>query len=513
MEEFLKINRKFLARYQLKSTGQKLLIEEMGKPMITHLNAIYALILNQAKGYQPVWLDNNKYDSALIQSYFPGIQPVKNISVPWLWKIYASFIALAKFPKIFFTKDILSFSFDRVKYGDIVYDDYLIMYKVSTIKRINWRLMKVMAICIFRHLKIKKILKREKFAGVLVSHQVGVRSGILLRTALRYGYHGYLRFDSILCEFQKLEEIYDYPLKPSPLEVDKIIEKLGSELETVFQQILERHVAGLSTKDGLHAFDKNHHLYFKQQDFNEAFNLPTGQKNIFVMLHAFTDNPHSHFKWMIFKDYYDWFYQTLQFAKKHPEYNWIFKQHPSVKYYYTGDVDFAKLFTDCPSNIVYLDNENQIDTRSLIYCADLVVTCLGSAGFEIPAMGGIPSITAADNFYTGLGFALEPKNQTDYFNLLSRTDKINKLTPEQQQRAKATFIYIREYALPSVSFRPKLTFDEEKDRKINDWYWPRVENIYLTQKERIIKEIDDYIETVKLSNFKKLTSLDKLLGL
>jgi len=513
MENFLKINREFLSYYQLKTGRQKLLVEEMGRPMIAHMNAIYALILNQAKGYQPVWLNNNKYDSALIQSYFPNSEAVKNIAFPLLWKIYASLIALLKFPKILLTKDILSFSFDNVKYGDIVYDDYLIMYKVATIKKIGWRLIKVMAICIFRHLKIKKILKRENFAGVLVSHQVGIRSGILLRTALRYGYHGYLRSDSILYDFKQIDEIYNYPLKPSPQEIDQIIEKLGPKLEIIFKQVLEKHVAGLSTKDGLHAFDKNKHLYTDKHEFNTAFKLSSDKKNIFVMLHAFVDSPHSHFKWMIFKDYYDWFYQTLQFAKKHPEYNWIFKQHPSVKYYYTGDVDFVKLFADCPNNIIYLDNDHQIDTRSLIYCADLVVTCLGSAGFELPAMGGVPSVTAADNFYTGLGFALEPKNQTEYFALLSQADKITKLTPKQQQRAKATFVYIREYALPPISFRPKLSFDEEKDRKINDWYWSRVENIYSTKKEEIIKEINNNIEAVKQPDFKKLTSLADLLKL
>jgi len=500
-----------LAKYPLLTGGKKLLVEEMNLPMIVHMNALFALILNQAKGFYPIWLNNQKYDDALIKSYFPDSEPLKKSTFSFLLKIYASLIALAKFPQILVTGNIVNFYFDKIKYGDIVYDNYLYTYHVSTIKKINWRIIKVMAICIFRHLRIKTVLKSGNFAGVLVSHQVGIRSGVLLRVALRYGYHGYFRFGTVLCDYKKLAEIYDYPLKPTSDEIDQIIEKLGSaKLETVFQEVLAKHISGLSTKDGLHAFAPSSKLYSEKQKFNADFGLPKEQKNIFIMLHAFIDSPHSHFKWMIFKDYYDWFYQTLQFAKKHPQMNWIFKQHPSAKYYQTNDVDFNLLFSNAPKNIVYLADDNQLDTRSLIACADLVVTCLGSAGFEIPAMGGVPSITAADNFYTGLGFALEPTNQTEYFNILSRADKIKPLSETARNRAKATFIYIREYAMYDISAYPKLTFAEEKDKNINNWYWSRISQAYLSKKDSIYKEIDHCINEVKKPNFKKLTSLEEL---
>ena len=142
------------------------------------------------------------------------------------------------------------------------------------------------------------------------------------------------------------------------------------------------------------------------------------------MLHAFTDYPHSHFKWMVFKDYYDWFISTLDFAKQNRKVNWIFKQHPSIKDYPTKDVSFDLLFSDVPDNIVYISENKQIDTRSLNYCADLVITCIGSAGFELPAMAGIPSVTAGDNFYTDLGFAIESKTKAEYFSILGTTSSL-----------------------------------------------------------------------------------------
>lgn len=511
MEEFLKINRDFWSKYRLKTGGPKLLIEEMGLPMILHMNAWFGNLLNLAKGLEPVWLNGEKYDATLVKSYFPAGEPINEVGPGWWFKIYAMLVAALKFPKIALTGNILDFYFDGVKYGDIVYDSYLYTHKVSTIRKIRLNLIKQMALCVHRHVKLKAILKSENFVGVLVSHQVGIRSGVLLRVALRYGYHGYFRFGTVLCDYQKLEEVYDYPLKPTAAEIDLIVNTLGDKLEPVFQEVLNKHVSGQSTKDGLHAFAKSNKYYTDRQKFNADFGLPPEQKNIFIMLHAFIDSPHSHFKWMIFKDYYDWFYQTLQFAKKHPEFNWIFKQHPSAKYYQTGDVDFNELFKGCGKNIIYIDDDNQLDTRSLIDCADVVVTCLGSAGFEIPAMGGVPSVTAADNFYTGLGFAVEPKNKEEYFKILSQADKMEKLSAAALNRAKATFIYIRDYAIYNISSFIKLSFSEEKDRDIKSWYWTKVSAAYQANHQAISQEIDYCVKKISQPDFKKLTGLEELL--
>ena len=512
MDEFKKINRRFWSKYEFKRGGQKLLIEEAGLPMIFHLNAFFGRMLNLAKGYSPVWLNNDKYDAELAKSYIPESEPINEAGPTWWFKFYAIIVALVKFPKIFFTKNILNFYFDKVKYGDIAYDSYLYTHEVSTIKTINLKLIRQMALCVYRHLKIKAILKSGNYVGVLVSHQVGIRSGVLLRVALRYGYRGYFRFCStVLCEFKDLPEVYDYPLKPTPAEIDLIIQKLGTKLETIFQEVLNKYVTGSTNKDALLAFSSSHKYYTDREKFNADFGLSQNKKNIFIMLHAFTDSPHSHFKWMIFKDYYDWFIKTLQFAKGHPEFNWIFKQHPSIKFYQSRDVNFDELFKNCPKNVIYLGGENQLNTRSLIACADLVVTCMGSAGFEIPAIGGVPSVTAGDNFYTGLGFALEPKNKEEYLKILSQADKIEKLSPPARLRAKAAYIYILDYAIYNISAFPILSFTEEKDKKINDWYWPRVSAAYLAHHDKIYEQIDYCVKKIQQPGFKKLTEMEELI--
>jgi len=80
---------------------------------------------------------------------------------------------------------------------------------------------------------------------------------------------------------------------------------------------------------------------------------------------------------MIFKDYYDWFVETLKFAKRNDTVNWIFKQHPSMKMYPVKNVSYDKLFSDAPKNVIYISEKTQIDIRCLVNLADVVITCLG----------------------------------------------------------------------------------------------------------------------------------------
>jgi len=455
-------------------------------------------------------LYSDEYPIELLQSYVPTAKYTTNPKNYFgIFKIIM--ISIWKFLAIYKTRDILSFSYDDVKYGDIVYDTYLAHEKVGTIRKIDLKMLYILYICIRRHEQFKTILHIGKFDAVLVSHQVNIHSGVLLRTALRYGCKGYLRTggqkSALQCS-EKIDEVYDYPNKPSPENIDTIISKLGSKFDFAYESILNEHVSGKLNKDALNAFSKENLYYRERKSFNQDYGLDPNKKNVFIMLHAFTDFPHSHFRWMIFNDYYDWFMNTLEFAKKNKSINWIFKQHPSIKKYPTKDVSFDLLFSDVPPNIVYINEKKQIDTRSLNYCADLVVTCLGSAGFELPAMAGIPSVTAGDNFYTDIGFAIEPKTKNEYFSILSNAHNIERLTPEQQKRAQAAYIYIHSLSSVNVSAYPIQSLEKENYSNAHGWNWEEVCDTYHLKEEIIKSELYTYIAEVSKSDFKRLNSME-----
>ena len=510
-EDFIGENRKFWSVFSAKNSDKKLLVEEPSSvPMIVHCNSIFSLILNQAKSLAPVWLYNDGSDIKLLKSYVPTAA-VLSVPEPSLFeRIKIKIAAVYKFLLICVTGDILSFSYDGVRYGDIVYDSYLLQEKVATIKKIDRRMLRIIYACICRHESIRRTLNSDNFEAVLVSHQTGIRSGVLLRAAIRFGHKGYLHaghHQATLQCFDKLDEIYDYEYKPFPADIDLIIAALGTKFDKVYKLVFDRQVSGKGDKDGMYAFSPYNKYYHDRESFVSDFGLDPNKKIMFVMLHAFNDYPHSHFGWMIFKDYYDWFIETLKFARENDQVNWVFKQHPSIKFYTTKDVQFDSLFSSVPSHIVYIDENRQIDTRSLIHCSDLVITCMGSAGFELPAMAAIPSLTAGNSLYTGLGFVLEPRTKEEYFEILSNAQNVQRLTAQQQKRAQAAYMHIYEFSRVNVSACPIATAEQEKDKNQKSWYYERVIDLYRSRGDTIKAEVNDYIAEVAKPGFKRLNNL------
>ncbi len=495
----------------MKDSGKLLLVEEPSIPMIKHNMGLAMITLNQARGYTPVIIAKNDADLPLFQSYVPSTRVIRPIRLSLLHRLFLAAKAAACWLMMCVTRNIVGFSHGGVRYGDIAYDTYLAQQKVGTIRAIGKPMLWILYNCMRRHDEIRALIRTGGFSAVLVSHAIDGRSGVMLRSAVGMGCEGYLRAGHHQLTLQRhrtSDDVYDYAYTPRPKDIDTLLEKLGGRLQEEFKKELDFQVAGKGSLDSMYAFNPNLKFYAARDKFCADYGLDPKKKNIFVMLHALNDYPHSHFRWMLFRDYYDWFYQTLQFAKNHPEVNWIFKQHPSIKLYPIRDVNFEELFIGMPKNVVYISPEKQIDTRSLISIAECVITCLGSAGFEMPAMGGIPSVVAGDNFYFGLGFAREPRTKEQYYQTLSGLADITPLSEEQYRRAQATYLYIYRYARAPSSSAPILSFNDEKDPAMPEWYWDRVARLYGERADRIREEMCEYVQEAAKPDFRKLPNLD-----
>jgi hypothetical protein len=316
------------------------------------------------------------------------------------------------------------------------------------------------------------------------------------------GYH-----QCTLQRFTKLSDVYIHENAASPAEIDEVLRVFGSDLDAGFESVYQDHVSGKGSLDANYAFAPENRRYAERERFNRDFGLKDGRTNVFVMLHAFNDFPHSHFRWMLFRDYYDWMMQTLAFARACDNVQWIFKQHPSVRMYPTKDTSLREIFQNLPAHIAYIDENHQIDTRSLIDCADVVITCLGSAGFELPGMAGIPSVIASDAFYIGLGFAVEPKTRREYFDVLGRLNTLGRLTPEQRHRARAAYMFIYRISARPMAACPRLSFEDQRNPEAQTRYWDMVAPLYTTKREEILRNVRDFIGEVSASSFQRTTML------
>jgi hypothetical protein len=84
---------------------------------------------------------------------------------------------------------------------------------------------------------------------------------------------------------------------------------------------------------------------------------------------------------------------------------------------------------------------NNVTIASIPKFVHSAVTMCGSASYEYPSFG-IPVFQACESLCSGRGFTIDPESKEEYFDLLHKIEKINKLNKHQMDQAKIyAFIY------------------------------------------------------------------------
>ncbi len=513
MKKFIEENTKFWEKLPKKPGQNRLLVESPSDLFfITHCISMQSLILNQANDLKPLWIENPNIPIDLLKSYVPSAEYMKLPKLGILNYIYLTVAMFLQFIKLFCTKKIISFKFDGIKYGDIAYDVFLSNYAVGTLNPNNqktfFKLFKIMVRISKHHLIIRKAIKKLKITSVLSSHRIGLSGGVLVRAALRsrckvYTNAGMHR--NTLHVSRNRDEVIEYEYAPTKHEINELMNLPEDVFTDTYDKAVAFHMSGNAIRDAKLAFSADSTLYKTRDEFNKKYSLDSNKPNVFIMLHAFTDHPHSHFKSMLFNDYGDWFLKTLEFARKTDNVNWIFKRHPSDKFYEVKDINYNELFANTPDNVLLIGSDDKIDTRSLGTAADAIITCIGSAGFEIPAFYGIPAITAGDNHYMGYDFSFCPESQADYFELLKNVGTLNKLSAKAQKQAQAVYMFIYQFARVDYSFIPILSYDDHHDPEMNTTkFWKMVLDLYQKNEVKIYNEVAKYSFEVSRIDFKAL---------
>lgn len=152
--------------------------------------------------------------------------------------------------------------------------------------------------------------------------------------------------------------------------------------------------------------------------------INNGKKNVIIMLHCFKDCPRGQAAKNIYKDFYDWFIDTLEQIKHIRNVNWIIKDHPYSKAYkqYSEVNRIRKKYTK--TNIIFYNNAYNPNFVSLV--ADCIVTIAGTILTEAPAMG-IPCVTAGIPYgFNDIGIYTS-KSKQEYYKLLKNITSLNKL--------------------------------------------------------------------------------------
>lgn len=450
---FVEVNRGFWKSYwptrDVREARPYVLIEVSENPIINLCNASFGSIVCHARNVRPLYLLNGMRDRSIrrvLESYHPAACFISTTSPRYLAaRFLMLLLALHTWFKLKTPRDILDFRVDGIRFGDIIYDNFLVR-GYATLKVVDREVLPVLYAFYMHRYMINDIVRRCRLNSFVVAHTIGIFGGTFTRYLVKNGIEVINRVGSheiVLKKYQTTSDIGFYPAKPEEPYFKLLIDLPDDEIIPLADQYLnERHNQNVRHISVELAFSKTKRLFESSRDFCEHYNIDPAKKTVFVMLHAFNDHPHSHFSTpMYFQDYFDWFEQTLEIAKTSDSVNWIFKEHPAADMYQTRDVDLDDIFAGLNvPHIRFLNRHADFNALSIRYVADAIVTCLGTAGMEYACLG-IPCVLAGEAPYSGFGFTTEPSSLIEYVNCLRTIDNLPRLNIEQTKAAKIVMFF------------------------------------------------------------------------
>jgi hypothetical protein len=174
----------------------------------------------------------------------------------------------------------------------------------------------------------------------------------------------------------------------------------------------------------------------EQMDANaicQHLNLDQSKRTAVIFSHIFWD---ATFFWGkdLFRDYEEWFVQTVLAACKNPNVNWIVKIHPAnvvknTRDGVTGEPSEVVAIRDkigvLPRHIKVVDAASHISTWSLLNFMDMCLTVRGTVGIEAALLGKMV-LTAGTGRYDGMGFTRDFADSQTY---LDAVKNIHTLSP------------------------------------------------------------------------------------
>ena len=433
-----------------KHKNKKVLIADRGRYDSVVRSSLIAKIFNEYYDLDPVVMLNSPYSKSVQDLYKSfGIDDfvipsaklflIKNLfKIPYYILIF--FFNLIKFYFLGIEKFIKEFKILNINAGDIIYDSYL-RYNQSYLKPsiFTFKFIKIIFLSYIKFFIVNNIYKSNKINATIVSTDSYIGNGsVALRISLK------LKVPCIYFSGNKIKIYNDYKSqynehfwKTNPKNILNFNISKSCEKEFNFY-LKNRFLGNQNDKDVINAY-KNKSI-LKKKEFLDLFKFESSYKKIILFApHAFSDSCYASGKF-IFRDYYQFFVETIDLIKNIKDILWIVKPHPTRFDYGEGNI-IKNYLRNNPNDNIRLCPDN-LSTLNFIYYADSVLTGRGTAGLEFGCYGKKP-IVVFDNYYGDFGFTINIRNKKEFINKLKNISSINLVLDSYQiNLAKKVFYYI-----------------------------------------------------------------------
>lgn len=334
-------------------------------------------------------------------------------------------------------EQLLDLHLGRIKVGDLIYDEVLRTTRLPTIQFINWAVYRVMVRSWFYYYQYHLLFSLKKYSCYVATHTAYPEYGLLCRVALQRKVVVVETSDIQMSVYRSIGE------KDLPTYHQGIGAAIRAELAANEVDISERETLGLESLrrrfeseikqiDAQKAYSGR---VYTRSDLLTTLGIAADCRIGFVLAHVFCDSPHLSSS-MLHADYYRWLADTIESCVDARNIVWIVKPHPSSALYGEDGLVEA-LVRDKGADNIYICPQD-LNTSSLVNCADVILTVHGTAGLEYSCLG-IPVVLAGTPFYAGFGFAHEPQALGEYHEVVRQAASLGRLSQEQISTALQVF--------------------------------------------------------------------------
>lgn len=352
--------------------------------------------------------------------------------------------------------DVLDLKINGLAVGDLIYDTYLKRYRVPTVDVNDTKLIRVIALAYYCHYKIEKILAKNKYEEIYLTHAVYVFFGLMARLGLQYNARVFVVQNNRGLFVQRLTP--DHPLQTPRFESYR--DGLGN-LST--QEIESRRIEARSRlEDRLAGKIDSSISYMRKSAYGNSASIShlddafVGRPRVLMLLHCFFDSPHI-YKWMLYEDFFEWVMDTLEFLEKQ-RVNVIVKEHPNGMA--GNDRILKKLkarFTKAQFVSKQTNTKKIIEEKRPLFA----LTVYGTMAHELAYMG-LPVINAGDNPHLLFNFSKTPRTKSEYKDFMLGLLEGN---PFDIEKTEVEDFYYAHYLSPKPGFSS--AFDDSIEKNFN----------------------------------------------
>ncbi|MBL8421271.1 MAG: hypothetical protein JNK92_11620 [Dechloromonas sp.] len=355
---------------------------------------------------------------------------------PALW-LFALAGAGLNFLRLRAPEQIVDLRLGGIQVGDLVYDEIMRASKQPTVRRVDAVALKVMIRSWYYYLEYQLLFGLKKYRYYLATHTAYPEYGLLCRVALQRKVTVIETSDIQMSVYRSIGEkdlpTYHHGINSAIRTELKSNTLPAAKREALARESLQRRLN--SELDQIDAKKAYSGTVYERTELLAELGIAHDQRIGFVLAHVFVDSPHLSSS-MLHADYYRWLSTTIDCCAEAKDIIWVVKPHPSCALYGEDGMVNALVSDKGAANVRVCPQD--LNTRSLASCADVILTVHGTAGLEYSCLG-IPVVLAGTPFYAGFGFTYEPQSASEYADLVRHADSLARLSPEQIGTALQVF--------------------------------------------------------------------------